>query len=923
MKERKIAKGKEKATEKAMKKTVRRTPMLNVGNQVSDNFVAHRLPTKGFKRDGKFGRGRGGCVLSITITRRGRGRGRDSRTPHYSGRSSRFSSGSFRSGVDVSRADDVFGYDAGLASWLADEAEETVETEDVEIDGEGEAVDAEGFVLEQREEMGSESICRVSRKYKQDTTIPLSDQHAMDLDLDEEQEPIFVDALKALKSVWGFESFREGQLPAIRRILAGHSTLLVIPTGAGKSLCYQLPALILSRVAVPSLTLVISPTISLMQDQIRWLPAGLSGCCWTSGMTTADFKRTLSRLSTNEHKVLFISPEKLASRAFLNLCQSGRLPPIRFACVDEAHCVSEWSHNFRPSYLLLNTILRDQLRVPCILGITGTATTAARLSICNMLDVDPKDGVIAGKVVRENLKMSVSMEKDREAALVRLLRSPTFASLDSIIIYVMKQNQADTLASYLRVRNFNADSYHAGKGAQERRTVQVNFMRGHLRILVATIAFGLGLNKADVRSVIHFSMPKSLENYIQEIGRSGRDGLPSYCHHFLSQTDYFKLRSLAHGDSVDEASVRRLLFRVIKPRSDGVEEDEQRKDGKSKRRRRPRRDNEIPKRMVAIDIERAEWDFDMRREVVSTLLSYLDLDERRLVKVLPRILFERRRFVLGNLRAAGHTRAIFTTCNIRFTKSDAEKLADKFPLVSAVLKHARKIRSTFACDSIEGYALNKSTMQLCKSLDLTFTELQQSLNKLKRQREIYYEFIQPAFCVEVPEDLLDVFVNEDDEEAYFRDLERRIMDKVKVLEKARVEKVDQIFNLFRCVAAESFEDCLDLSSVATTGRFEVMKKGIEEYFDRDDQPGAAARDGELVKTGIEDASVVEVFVNENADVITTGRTVARIFHGISSPRYPALDWYKNQHWARYADYDFDEVMRLAQAAIVHRRLRSQ
>ncbi|RUS20545.1 hypothetical protein BC937DRAFT_94980 [Endogone sp. FLAS-F59071] len=942
-KEQKKAVAKERATDKG-KKAKARAPMLNVetryplqiadscfihrvvsnsaGNQVSDNFVALRLPTKGFKKDARFGRGRGGW------------RSRTSRTSHT------FAS-SARSGTSAPLTDDVFGYDSGLASWLVEGEIEAVvgdalEEEVVRGRNQETFVVAKNMEKEEREGM-EESICCVSRKYLKDMSVAQAESNSMDVDSDDDQEPVMVNVSKALKSVWGFESFREGQLPAIRRVLLGRSTLLVIPTGAGKSLCYQLPALILSRVAAPSLTLVISPTISLMQDQIRWLPAGLSGCCWTSGMTTADFRRTLSRLSSNEHKVLFISPEKLASRAFLDLCRSKRLPPIKFACIDEVHCVSEWSHNFRPAYLLLNTILRDQLRVPCILGITGTATAAARRSICAMLGIDPQEGVIAGGVVRENIVMSVSMEKDREAALVRLLRSPTYSGLDSIIIYVMKQNQADTLASYLRVRNFNADSYHAGKGAQERHTVQTNFMRGHLRILVATIAFGLGLNKADVRSVIHFSMPKSLENYVQEIGRSGRDGLPAYCHHFLSHEDYLKLRSLAHGDSVDEVPVRRLLLRVVKPQSDNdVNEEGQGKFDKVKKPRRS--DGGLRTRMVAVDIERTEWDLDMRREVVATLLSYLELDERQLVKLLP---------------------PIFTTCNIRFTNTDAETLADKHPLVEAVLKHARKIRSTFACNSIE----------LCESLQMTFPELHQSLNQLKRQREIHYEFIQPAFCVEIPDDLSEVFVEEEDEETYFRDLQQRIMDKVKALERARIEKVDQvckrfsgnspetnrsgqsvlrnavwapwmmIFNLFRRVAANTSDDCLNLTNEITHDRFETMKRGIEEYFDRE-VPDVVTCDRNLIKTGIMDTAVMEaqkkwkssleidvkVFVNQNADVITAGRTVARIFHGLSSPRFPALDWYaknlyKNQYWGKYADYDFDEIVRSAQVAIVQKRTR--
>ncbi|KAK3837617.1 MAG: P-loop containing nucleoside triphosphate hydrolase protein, partial [Linnemannia elongata] len=341
-----------------------------------------------------------------------------------------------------------------------------------------------------------------------------------------------------LRKVWGYPSFRDGQLDSIKRTLRHESSLLVLPTGSGKSLSYQLPAYILSKLGIPTLTLVISPMISLMYDQVKCLPPGLIGACWTSvEQTTTQFRDFMEKLTSNTIKILFISPEKLQSQSFLSLVRTRKIPPIPFVCVDEVHCLSEWSHNFRPAYLLLNHVLISDLKSPCVIGLTGTATEGTKDSICAMLHIDRSAGVLSGPVIRDNLAMTVSVEADREPALLNLLQSPRFAAMDAILIYVMRQAQADALAAFLRVRNFSAESYHAGKSSQDRQRIQHRFMNDRIRILVATIAFGLGLNKSNIRSVIHYCLPKSLENYIQEIGRSGRDGEKSYCHMFLNQDD--------------------------------------------------------------------------------------------------------------------------------------------------------------------------------------------------------------------------------------------------------------------------------------------------------------------------------------------------------------------------------------------------
>jgi superfamily II DNA helicase RecQ len=190
------------------------------------------------------------------------------------------------------------------------------------------------------------------------------------------------------------------------------STLFISPTGGGKSLCYQLPAFIFGH-RDGQLTLVISPTLSLMEDQLRQLPKGLRGACWASNQTALDWRQMMADLGDNRVDVLFVSPERLTNSAFLSFFRSPAAPRIRLVCIDEVHCLSEWSHNFRPAYLLVNSVVREQLGVECILGLTGTATSKARLSICQNLGIDPQAGVIMNPVVRHNLHISVSCEQRR------------------------------------------------------------------------------------------------------------------------------------------------------------------------------------------------------------------------------------------------------------------------------------------------------------------------------------------------------------------------------------------------------------------------------------------------------------------------------------------------------------------------------
>ncbi|ESO89744.1 hypothetical protein LOTGIDRAFT_124475, partial [Lottia gigantea] len=356
---------------------------------------------------------------------------------------------------------------------------------------------------------------------------------------------------QALKQ-FGFQSFRPGQENAMKRILCGLSTLVVLSTGEGKSLCYQLPAYVYGENS-SCLTLVVSPLVSLMEDQVTGLPPGVKGACLHANMSKVQKENVFKSISEGNVHFLLVSPEAVVGGAWSTIGSfpgPDKLPPIAFVCIDEAHCLSEWSHNFRPSYLRLCKILREVYGVKCFLGLTATATKSTALDVAKHLGIeDDEDAIIRGSPVPKNLLLSVSRDNDKDEVCDR------FSSCQSIIIYCTRREQANRVATYIRTclqkpedsqpsitpgkkgkkksPVWSAECYHAGLTAAQRKRVQKNFMSGKLRVVVATVAFGMGLDKSDVRAVIHYNMPKSFESYVQEIGRAGRDRQLSHCHLFL------------------------------------------------------------------------------------------------------------------------------------------------------------------------------------------------------------------------------------------------------------------------------------------------------------------------------------------------------------------------------------------------------
>ena len=359
--------------------------------------------------------------------------------------------------------------------------------------------------------------------------------------------------LTALKQHFGFDRFLPGQADVIAHLLDGHSTAAVFPTGGGKSLCYQLPALLL-----PGLTLVVSPLIALMKDQIDALQRrGIESARLDSSLSLDEYRSVMDRVRSGQLQLLYVAPERFNNERFRQALEGIH---ISLFAVDEAHCISEWGHNFRPDYLKLAGFAR-QYQAERILALTATATPRVLDDICSGFDINPQHAVRTG-FYRPNLilRATAVAASERDEALLTVLRSQPPGST---IVYVTLQRTAEQVAQRLAEQGQNARAYHAGMKDEERAAVQDWFMASASAVVVATIAFGMGIDKADIRGVCHYNLPKSLENYAQEIGRAGRDDETSLCHALVCADDLTVLENFIYGDTPNPGAVRSLVDDVF------------------------------------------------------------------------------------------------------------------------------------------------------------------------------------------------------------------------------------------------------------------------------------------------------------------------------------------------------------------------
>jgi ATP-dependent DNA helicase RecQ len=353
---------------------------------------------------------------------------------------------------------------------------------------------------------------------------------------------------------FGHSNFREGQRQVIETLLDGRSALAVFPTGGGKSLCYQLPAILMEGV-----TLVVSPLIALMKDQVDVLQKrGIAAARLDSTLTPSETTSIYEGLSSGELKLLYVAPERFVSETFI---AKIKLANISMLAIDEAHCISEWGHNFRPEYLRL-AALAKKFRIPRVLALTATATSAVSKEIREAFRIGKKDHVQTS-FHRPNLALHISpVSADRR--LDFLIDSLKTKKPFPAIVYVTLQHTAESVAGSLQRAGIRAKAYHAGLANDVRATAQDDFMQGRCDVIVATIAFGMGIDKADIRSVFHFNLPKTLENYQQEIGRAGRDGQPSHCEMLACADDLTVLQNFILGDTPEEQALRHLVDHLLR-----------------------------------------------------------------------------------------------------------------------------------------------------------------------------------------------------------------------------------------------------------------------------------------------------------------------------------------------------------------------
>ncbi len=398
--------------------------------------------------------------------------------------------------------------------------------------------------------------------------------------------PVF-NPLDTLKTVYGFDSFRPGQERIIDQILKGNSALAVFPTGSGKSLCYQLPALMLD-----GLTIVISPLIALMKDQVDFLQGkGVKVARLDSSLTAEEARQVYSDVRAGALKLLYVAPERISNERFFAAIEGNS---ISLMVIDEAHCISEWGHNFRPEYLKL-ALAAKALKVERVLALTATATPTVVEDIIREFEIKPEAYVNTG-FHRPNLFLCFSPTPASDRLQVLKERLDTIPA-GPTVIYVTLQKAAEAVAEALSAHGYPARAYHAGMKSEQRTEIQDWFMASADGIVVATIAFGMGIDKSDIRRVFHYNLPKTLENYSQEVGRAGRDGAASHCEVLGSAEDLVVLENFVFGDTPTEGAIGEFVDFILS------QEDE-----------------------FDISMYHLSQQTDIRPLVLGTLLTYLELE---------------------------------------------------------------------------------------------------------------------------------------------------------------------------------------------------------------------------------------------------------------------------------------------------------
>ncbi len=365
-------------------------------------------------------------------------------------------------------------------------------------------------------------------------------------------------ALKLLKQRFGYSEFRSGQWEVVEHILKGKNAIAVMPTGRGKSLCYQLPALMM-----PGITIVISPLISLMKDQVDSLmEKGIPASFISSALSDHEVEQRISKMKDGSYKIVYIAPERFHSDAFAAALKNIR---VSFIAVDEAHCISQWGHNFRPAYLKIKDLIRT-VGNPVVAAFTATANERVQKDMVTLLGLS-QCRVFISSFDRPNLEFRIEEPESPDAYVLNYVKAHRE---EAGIIYAATRKKVENLYFYLRNKGIEAAMYHAGLTAEQRNRQQDSFINGRAQVIAATNAFGMGIDKSDVRYIIHYNMPISMESYYQEAGRAGRDGERAVCILLKNPEDYRLNQFLINGNYPPVKAAESLFKRIRKRKASGV-----------------------------------------------------------------------------------------------------------------------------------------------------------------------------------------------------------------------------------------------------------------------------------------------------------------------------------------------------------------
>eukprot|EP00884_Botryococcus_braunii_P022637 jgi/Botrbrau1/9057/Bobra.0376s0031.1 len=632
-----------------------------------------------------------------------------------------------------------------------------------------------------------------------------------------------------LNRVFGHKAFRGSQLHVIQCLLQGQSALAIMPTGMGKSICYQLPA-VLQRGTV----LVISPLLALMKDQLAKLPRFLPAAMLSSNQSASQSMQILEDLKDGKLRILFISPERVGTSQLRMALQP--LLPLPLVCVDEAHCMSEWGHNFRSAYFRLGHLLAKFAPSRSVLALTATATLQTQKGIAAALGI-PSKNIFKDSALRCNIRLHAQHLQGPaqlggvKSNIIRMVRQhSTSCPTVPMIVYTTFQAQADDFARFFSSNGVTCSSYHAGRSMQDREVTQQEFSTGRLKVIVATIAFGMGMDISNVRTVIHLNLPRSLEDYVQQVGRAGRDGAEAKAHAYVLDGDFYRLRSLAHSDLALQSAIEALLQSVL---SAGVGT------------------------FVIIPVEQSTTDLDMKEEVIDTLLSYLEAGDEKYVINFPK---------------TGES------IKISFYNSNPKELAEQHNVIQTVLHICPKPR--------RGH-YNVKMQDLANEARMSPSEILGALKRLAVEEELSFEVsLKKAFSIQIVQ-------QPSDQAELASQLARR---HVEVIQR-QVRRLDAAY----CALVAA-------ASLASQERQEkCLRNHLAAFFEReeDQQEERGLLDVEVPLRSPDKFLAADVkTLLRTQDPNLTPQAVARIFHGISSPAFPADRWASCGFWDRYNYTDF-------------------